>query len=341
MNKDTENNSTVLITGAAGFIGFHLAERLLDLGHKVIGIDSFDPYYDVSLKKQRISIIKSNKNFKFYQSDITIKDELSKIFFENKMSAVVHLAAQAGVRYSIDNPRAYVHANINGTLEVLECCKTHRLEHLMIASTSSVYGGNTIMPFTEVEKADTQMSLYAASKKATESMSHSYSHLFGLPVTCFRFFTVYGPWGRPDMALFKFTKAIKENKPIDVYNNGDMERDFTYISDLTKAITLLIKRPPDLIEGKVNEADSISSIAPWRVVNIGNSQPVKLLDYISNIERCLGKQAIKNMLPMQAGDVPATIADNALLKALTGFCPQTTTEYGIKKFVDWYNNYYV
>lgn len=337
---NTENLGTVLITGVAGFIGFSLARKLLSMGMEVVGVDNLDPYYDPNLKKARISEIMSFEQFTFYQADITSGMDCTKVFSSHNISIVIHLAAQAGVRYSIENPRAYISANIQGTLEILEACKRHKVSHLLIASTSSVYGGNTQMPFEETQKADTQMSLYAASKKAVECISHSYSHLFRIPVTCFRFFTVYGPWGRPDMALFKFTKAIKAGEPIDVYNNGKMSRDFTYIDDLVEAITRLLEKSPSLSGKRVCASDSLSEIAPWRVVNIGNASPVPLLDYIKNIEICLGKSAIKNFMPMQPGDVPATVADVSLLKTLTDFTPQTLTNVGVANFIKWYNHYY-
>lgn len=331
---------TVLITGVAGFIGYSVARKLLTLGVHVVGIDSFDPYYDVKLKEKRIQQIANDNNFDFFQVDITDESRMDKIFASYQIDVIIHLAAQAGVRYSIENPRAYIQANVVGTLEVLENSKKYNIKHLLIASTSSAYGGNTTMPFDELQKADMQMSLYAASKKATEVMSHSYSHLFKLPVTCFRFFTVYGPWGRPDMALFKFAKAIKENKPIDVYNYGKMKRDFTYIDDLVEAIIRLMNKVPDLNRGKVGAEDSLSAIAPWRVVNIGNATPVQLMDYISSLEKSMGKIATKNLLPMQPGDVPSTVADITLLKSLTNFVPQTATDVGVKQFVDWYIEYY-
>lgn len=332
-------NKTVLVTGSAGFIGFHLCELLLKENYSVIGIDCLTDYYDTNLKINRLNILLKYEKFKDIRLDINNFKGLSEIFEKYKPNNVIHLAAQAGVRYSIENPRTYLETNILGTFNILELIKKHNILHTLIASTSSVYGANTIMPFTENQKTETQISFYAATKKACEVLSHSYSHIHNLPITNFRFFTVYGPWGRPDMALFKFVKAIKENKPIDIYNNGEMKRDFTYISDLVKAISLLIDRVPKK-NSKISENDSLSPVAPWRVINIGNSKVESLLEFIEEIETNLGRTALKNFLPMQQGDVKETHADNLLLYELTGFKPKIEIKKGIRNFCDWYNSYY-
>jgi len=332
---------TALVTGSSGFIGFHLCRRLLDEGWRVVGLDNLSDYYDVSLKERRQAMLAQNAGFSVVNDSVETPGLMLRLFEEHRPDVVVHLAAQAGVRYSIENPRSYLESNIVGTFEILEAARAFPPAHMLLASTSSAYGANTEMPYREVMKADHQMSFYAATKKATESMAHSYAHLFGLPVTMFRFFTVYGPWGRPDMALFKFTKAILEGRPIDVYNYGDMKRDFTYVTDLVEAIRLLIDavpvRPAD---GVVAEGDSLSPVAPWRVVNIGNSEPVQLTDYIAAIETATGRVAERNLMPMQAGDVPATWADTTLLQSLTGYHPKTRVPEGVKAFVDWYRDYY-
>lgn len=332
---------TALVTGSAGFIGFHLCRRLLDEGWRVVGLDNLSDYYDVSLKERRQAMLAQNAGFSVVNDSVETPGLMMRLFEEHRPDVVVHLAAQAGVRYSIENPRSYLESNIVGTFEILEAARAFPPAHMLLASTSSAYGANTEMPYREVMKADHQMSFYAATKKATEAMAHSYAHLFGLPVTMFRFFTVYGPWGRPDMALFKFTKAILEGRPIDVYNYGDMKRDFTYVTDLVEAIRLLIDavpvRPAD---GVVAEGDSLSPVAPWRVVNIGNSEPVQLTDYIAAIETATGRVAERNLMPMQAGDVPATWADTTLLQSLTGYHPRTRVPEGVKAFVDWYRDYY-
>ena len=328
----------ILVTGSAGFIGFHLSSLLLEQGHRVIGFDGMTDYYDVSLKERRHEILRENDGFSCHVGMLEDYDNLSKIFEKEAPEIVVHLAAQAGVRYSLENPRAYINSNLIGTFNVMECAREFSVKHLLMASTSSVYGANTLMPFNEDMQTDTPLTLYAATKKANESMAHSYSHLWKIPTTMFRFFTVYGPWGRPDMALFKFTKGIIEETPIDIYNHGDMCRDFTYVEDLVRGISLLVDRVPG--DSPVNENDNLSVAAPYRVVNIGNSTKVKLLDFIEEIENILGKKAIKNYMGMQKGDVPATWADATLLRSLTGYQPETDFKDGIKRFVLWYRDFY-
>jgi len=342
-NLENKKQKIALVTGSAGFIGFHISKRLLDEGWRVIGLDCMSDYYDISIKKHRESILIQYKFFRSIHEKIEGKNILLQIFAQEKPDVIIHLAAQAGVRYSIDNPRAYLESNIIGTFELLEAARAYPPSHMLLASTSSSYGANELMPYNENIKADHQMSFYAATKKSTENMAHSYSHLFNLPITMFRFFTVYGPWGRPDMALFKFTKAILNREPIDVYNYGDMKRDFTYIDDLVEAMRLLIDAIPHLaLENKkdLNFFDSKSPVAPFRVVNIGNSKPQKLTVFIEEIERVIGIKAVKNLMPMQAGDVPATWADTSLLKALTGFNLETGINEGVGNFVQWYREYY-
>lgn len=332
---------SVLVTGASGFIGFHLCQLLLEEGWKVHGIDNLCDYYDVSLKQRRQGMLSQMPNFSITNESIQTPHILMDLFANHKPDVVVHLAAQAGVRYSIDNPRSYLESNLCGTFELLEAARAYPPAHLLLASTSSAYGANEDMPYREVQKADHQVSFYAATKKATEAMAHSYAHLYDLPITMFRFFTVYGPWGRPDMALFKFVEAILNDEPIDVYNHGDMRRDFTYVTDLVKAVRLLLDQAPVRPEGGVVEdGDSLSPVAPWRVVNVGNSEPLQLLDFIDAIEVATSRPATRNLMPMQAGDVPATWADTTLLNKLTGFVPTTKVPEGVKAFVDWYRDYY-
>jgi len=328
----------ILVTGSAGFIGFHLCQRLLSDGLEVIGLDAMTNYYDVSLKEKRLSLLKVHDAFTPVIARLETPDVLENIFAKHKPAMVIHLAAQAGVRYSIDEPRSYVQSNICGTFEVLEAARNHTPEHLLIASTSSVYGANTDMPYRETLRADTQMSFYAATKKATEAMAQTYAHLYDIPTTMFRFFTVYGPWGRPDMALFKFTDAIQNDRSIDVYNHGDMLRDFTYVDDLVDAIRRLM----DAIPGKtpVSTADNLSPIAPWRAVNIGNGAPTKLTEFIEALEEVLGKTAQKNMLDIQPGDMPATWADATLLHDLIGPMNKTDLKDGVANFVNWHNARY-
>ena len=330
---------TALVTGSAGFIGFHLCQRLLRDGFRVIGLDAMTDYYDVSLKERRHQILLQSEGFTACEDRLEDQQVLHNLFEKYRPDVVVHLAAQAGVRYSIDNPRSYVQSNLIGTHELLEAGRAFPPAHMLLASTSSVYGANTQMPYSETDKADTQMSFYAATKKANEAMAHSYAHLFDLPITMFRFFTVYGPWGRPDMALYKFTSNILAGEPIDVYNHGEMSRDFTYVSDLVEAIRLLIEATPERSKD-IAPTDSLSPVAPWRAVNVGNSEPVKLMDFIAAIEKATGKTAKLNMMDMQAGDVPTTWANAQLLKDLTGYQPQTSVAQGVEEFVRWYRDYY-
>ena len=331
------------MTGAAGFIGFHISQRLLDEGWRVVGLDCMSDYYDVSLKERRESMLFQNASYRSVHEKVETPNVLRDLFEEERPNVVIHLAAQAGVRYSIENPRVYLESNINGTFELLEAAREYPPEHMLLASTSSAYGANEDIPYRETVKADHQISFYAATKKSTENMAHSYAHLFDLPITMFRFFTVYGPWGRPDMALFKFTKAILNGEAIDVYNRGDMSRDFTYIDDLVNGMRFLIDAIPEYADkrtAKVDGVDSKSHVAPFRVVNIGNSRPSQLLDFIYAIEDSIGLKAVKNMMPMQAGDVPKTWADTTLLECLTGYKPTTEISAGVKSFVDWYREYY-
>jgi UDP-glucuronate 4-epimerase len=331
----------VLVTGAAGFIGMHVAERLLARGDEVVGIDSLNDYYDVSLKEARLARLVGRSGFHFERLDVADAAGLHAVFARERPGAVVHLAAQAGVRYSIDNPLAYGAANLAGFLNVLEACRHHPVGHLVYASSSSVYGGNEKMPFSEADAVDHPVSLYAATKKANEVMAHSYSHLYRIPTTGLRFFTVYGPWGRPDMAYFSFTKAIVEGQPIAVFNEGRMRRDFTYIDDIVDGVVAVLDRPAtpdDEFDGQHPHPGR--SRAPYRVFNIGNAQPVELGEFIATIERALGREAVKHYRPMQPGDVVATYADVSALEAWTGVAPRTSLHAGIGAFVEWYRHHY-
>jgi UDP-glucuronate 4-epimerase len=332
----------VFITGTSGFIGFHLAKLLLAEGHIVHGYDGLTDYYDVNLKLERTKILDVYDTFSKTQGMLENNELLTETAAKFGPHVIVHLAAQAGVRYSLENPRAYIESNIIGTFNVMEVARSLNVKHLLMASTSSVYGANKVMPFDELQKTDTPLTIYAATKKANESMGHSYAHLWNLPVTMFRFFTVYGPWGRPDMALFKFTAAMLKDEPIDIYNFGDMYRDFTYVEDLVRAIRLLIDTPPSQDEEMeaIPKNDNRSSVAPFRVVNIGNSDKVRLLDFIEAVENELGIKAHRNMMPMQMGDVPATWANADLLHDLTGYKPETNYKEGVRKFIGWYKEYY-
>lgn len=331
-------NRTALVTGSAGFIGFHTSLALLKSGWTVIGLDGMTDYYDVSLKERRKALLEGYPTFTAVDGMLEAAGLVRDLFETHKPDAVIHLAAQAGVRYSIDAPRSYVESNLVGTFEILEAARAFPPQHLLMASTSSVYGANTEMPYQETVKADTQMSFYAATKKANEAMAHSYAHLYGLPTTMFRFFTVYGPWGRPDMALFKFTKAMLSGEAIDVYNHGKMQRDFTYIDDLVRGIVRLIDAVPG--DQPVGDSDSLSPVAPFRVVNIGNAQPVELMEFIRAIEVALGQEAKMNMMPIQPGDVPATWADTDLIRSLIGEIGTTDIKDGVAKFVAWYREFY-
>jgi UDP-glucuronate 4-epimerase len=332
---------TYLITGAAGFIGFHLSRRLLADGHQVTGLDNLTPYYDVQLKKQRIALLQEHEGFTFFQEDMSNAAVVETIFRQQSFSHVVNLAAQAGVRYSLENPRSYVDANIVGFFNILENCRQYNVQHFIFASSSSVYGLNTNMPFSVHDNVDHPISLYAASKKSNELMAHSYSHLFKLPCTGLRFFTVYGPWGRPDMALFIFTKAILEGRPIPVFNHGNMRRDFTYIDDIIEGVVRVAHKPASPNpRWDSNEPDPGSSPAPYRLYNIGNNNTVELSTFIKILEKELGKTAVKDYLPMQPGDVPATCADIDDLQRDFGFQPATPIEVGIHNFVAWYREYY-
>jgi UDP-glucuronate 4-epimerase len=332
----------VFVTGTAGFIGFHLARRLLEEGHEVHGFDGMTPYYDLRLKERRQDLLRKSNAFSNTTAMLEDDGVLESAVEQFAPEVIVHLAAQAGVRYSLENPRAYIDSNVVGTMNVIEAARQAGVAHLLMASTSSVYGANEDMPFVETEKADTQLTIYAATKKANESMAHAYAHLWGVPTTMFRFFTVYGPWGRPDMALFKFVDAILKDEPIDIYNNGQLWRDFTYIDDLITGIRRLIDVPPPLPadRGPAIEGDSLSPVAPFRIVNIGNSNQVPLLDFIDAIEAELGMTAQRNYMEMQKGDVPATWANTGLLNNLTGPVPQTDYREGIRRFVLWYREYY-
>jgi UDP-glucuronate 4-epimerase len=332
---------SILITGAAGFIGFHLTKKLANLGYSIVGIDNLNNYYDVELKNSRLSILKQNPNFNFYPTDITDRNGLNNLFKEHRFNYVVNLAAQAGVRYSLVNPYAYLESNMHGFLNVLEACRHHPVEHLVYASSSSVYGANKKVPFSVHDNVDHPLSLYAASKKSNELMAHTYSSLYSIPTTGLRFFTVYGPYGRPDMALYIFTKSILEGKPIDVYNNGEMHRDFTYVDDIVESIARLIpKSAQPNSKWDSSNPDPGTSFAPYRIFNIGNNQPVALTRFIEVIEDKLGKKAIRKLMPMQDGDVPVTWADVEDLSREVDFQPSTPLEIGVSKFVDWYLEYH-
>ena len=330
----------ILVTGSAGFIGFHLVKKLLEKGNTVHGFDSMNNYYDVRLKKARHNILKENKNFSFTKSKLENKKILENIFKKFKPEIVIHLAAQAGVRYSIETPRVYLDSNIIGTFNIIEISHKLKVKHLIMASSSSVYGANKKIPFIETDKTETQLSIYAATKKSNESMAHSYANIWKIPITMLRFFTVYGPWGRPDMALFKFTKGILNKKKIDIYNNGKMFRDFTYVDDIVNGIQLLINKAPNTNQFGKYKNDSLSPVAPFRILNIGNTKKVYLLDFIKQIEKELGKKAIRNYLPLQKGDVKQTLSNTNLLKKITGYNPKTNYKLGIKKFLNWYLKYY-
>ncbi|MGH6799849.1 MAG: NAD-dependent epimerase/dehydratase family protein [Methylocella sp.] len=331
----------ILVTGSAGFIGFHMARRLLDEGHEVAGIDGFTPYYDRNLKLRRHEILLQRPGFAAHEAMLEDRAALQRIYCDG-FDAVLHFAAQAGVRYSLDNPRIYVDANLTGTFNLLELMRHAPPAHALLASTSSVYGANAKVPFRETCRADHPLTLYAASKKANEEMAHAYSHLFNIPITMLRLFTVYGPWSRPDMAPIKFAAALFEGRPIDIYNHGNMSRDFTYIDDLVEAIFRLIGHAPPQVEGRAPPLpnDSLSPVAPWRVVNIGTETPVALMDFVAAIEAATGVRAKCNFLAMQQGDVPITFADTSLLLALTGFAPTTQLKEGVKAFIAWYRDYF-
>ena len=332
----------ILVTGSAGFIGFHLARLLLSEGAAVHGYDAMTDYYDVALKRDRHALLATSPDFSATEAALENVDTFNAVVDSFRPDTIVHLAAQAGVRYSLENPRAYLDANVVGTFNVMEAARRTGVSHLLMASTSSVYGANEEMPFRETDKADTPLTVYAATKKATEAMSHANAHLWNVPTTLFRFFTVYGPWGRPDMALDKFVDATLAGRPIDLYNNGEMVRDFTYVDDLVRAIRLLIDVPPvrPATAADIAPGDSLSPVAPWRVVNIGNSDKVRLIDFVTAIEAALGTTATRNLLPMQAGDVPATWADTSLLQRLTDYRPQTDVTEGVARFVAWFRDYY-
>jgi len=331
----------ILVTGAAGFIGSALSIRLLERGDEVVGIDNLNDYYDVNLKLARLGRLKDHECFKFIKLDISDKSAIEELFVREKFQRVMHLAAQAGVRYSITNPHAYIDSNIIGFMNILEGCRHNAVEHLAYASSSSVYGANTNMPFSIHNNVDHPVSLYAASKKANELMAHTYSHLYKLPTTGLRFFTVYGPWGRPDMSLFMFTRNILDGKPIDVFNYGNHRRDFTYVDDIVEGVIRVIDKPAQVNPSWAGEnPDPGTSLAPYRIYNIGNNNPVNLLAFIETLEKCLGKKAIKNLLPLQPGDVPDTYADVSDLENDLGYKPGTLLETGISNFVEWYKNFY-
>ena len=334
-------DTVILVTGAAGFIGYHVARRLLERGDQVLGVDNLSDYYDVRLKEARLAQLESSPRFRFIKLEIADRSAVRNLFSAHSIRRVVHLAAQAGVRYSLVNPHAYADSNLVGFLNILEGCRQGQAAHLVFASSSSVYGGNTKMPFSEHDNVDHPLSLYGASKKANELMAHSYAHLYGLPCTGLRFFTVYGPWGRPDMALFLFTKAILEGKPIDVFNYGKMQRDFTYVDDIVEGVVRVLDRPPASDPNWSGQApDPATSSAPYRVYNIGNHKPVALMRVIELLEQALGKKAEKHLQLLQPGDVPATYADVDDLVKHVAFKPDTPIEVGIRRFVEWYRGYY-
>ncbi len=331
----------ILVTGAAGFIGMHTSERLLARGDQVVGLDNLNDYYDPSLKEARLARLVPHPAFRFVRMDVEDRAGMARLFAEERFDRVIHLAAQAGVRYSLQNPHAYIDSNIVGFMNILEGCRHGQVQHLVYASSSSVYGGNTRMPFSEHDSVDHPVSIYAATKKANELMAHTYSHLYHLPTTGLRFFTVYGPWGRPDMALFLFTKAILEGRPIDVFNHGRMKRDFTYVDDIADGVIHSLDHTAAPDPGfDSDQPDPGRSNAPYRVLNIGNNSPVELMEYVAAIEDALGTTAQKNFLPLQDGDVPATYADTSALNALTGFAPATSVRDGVARFVAWYRGYY-
>lgn len=333
--------SRILVTGVAGFVGYHVAERFLARGDEVLGLDNLNDYYDVRLKQARLARLESKPAFSFFKLDLKDRTDIERFFAEHRPDVVIHLAAQAGVRYSLTNPHVYVDSNVTGFLHILEGCRHTKVKHLVYASTSSVYGLNTRMPFSEHQNVDHPLTLYAATKKANELMAHCYSHLFGIPSTGLRFFTVYGPWGRPDMALFLFTKAILEGRPIQVFNRGDMQRDFTYVDDIVEGVIRVADNPPlPNPAWSCAAPDPATSTVPWRIFNIGNSQPTQLLRYVEVIEECLGRKASKEMLPMQPGDVPDTWAEASALEEAVGYRPATSVETGVRRFVEWYREYY-
>ncbi len=329
----------IFITGSSGFIGFHVAKKLLNKGYKVHGFDSMNKYYDVNLKKSRLNILKNYKNFSFTKGDLKNEQIINKTVLKFKPSIIIHLAAQAGIRYSVESPDTYLQSNIVGTFNIIKISKKINIKHLIIGSSSSVYGANKKFPFQEIDKTDHQISFYAATKKSTESLAHSYSSLWKIPITMLRFFTVYGPWGRPDMAYFKFTKQILNKEKIDIYNKGKMYRDYTYIDDIVDGILKLLNKVPKL-KNKTFKNDSISPVAPFRILNIGNTKKVYLLDFINTLEKELKLKAIKRFLPMQKGDVHSTLSDISLLKKITKYNPKTSYKSGIRKFIDWYKDYY-
>ena len=330
----------IFITGSSGFIGFHLSKKLLEKGHSVYGYDSHDTYYDVKLKKSRNKILSKFKNFKFFKGKIEDQKKLDKSISKFRPSIIIHLAAQAGVRYSIAKPKVYINSNIIGTFNVIELAKKIKVKHLIIGSSSSVYGANKKLPSQEIDKTENQISFYASTKKSSESLAHSYSHIWKVPITMLRFFSVYGPWGRPDMAYFKFTRNIIKGKKIDIYNKGKMFRDYTFIDDIVNGVCALINKAPNLKQYGKYKNDSLSSVAPFRILNIGNTKKVNLLDFLKTIENKLGKKAKRNYMPMQKGDVHSTLSNNSLLKQITKYNPKTNYKDGISKFVNWYLEYY-